>query len=281
MSTNKFYILIKILLFIQMFSILLSCGEHEPDNVTSQVFEAYEANRYEEVIELLKRRHDEAKLDVQLLTIRAKSYFYLGKFDKAASDFEQLQKLNLLTMEARYFLAQSYDSLQYLELADLEYNKIMYHDSTNISYLLKSASIKKRLGDLNDAKKKYRMVITLDSSNHLALNNLGVIFEVEMNYSEAVKCYAKAIGFNDNEPFYYFNRGVAYLYLRKYQLALEDLNLAIKLENDNGRFHLNRGFAFYYLGNLSSACLDWKKAYSLNEQESVMYLEKYCEKSFL
>lgn len=260
---------------------LASCGEGQLRNVLPQAQRAFEIGNFQEVVELLGNKCLDGDSEIESLALRGKSLFYLGAFREASADFERLQLLYSYSEKISFFMAQSYDSLQILDRADLEYKRLLSVDSTNISYLLKSASVKKRIGDFSSAKRLYNAVIQIDDSNHLAFNNLGVLFETEENYKQAIKCYTKAIGFNKVESFYLFNRAVSYLYLSDYKKALDDLNQAIVLEKGNGRFHLHRGIALYYLGDLANACLDWQVARKLNEMESLTYLEKYCSKTYL
>jgi len=76
--------------------------------------------------------------------------------------------------------------------------------------LYAQALAKHRAGRLVEAKKLYRRVIELDARNLPALNNLGVIYLGEGNYSKAIGYFQQALNINGRYADAHYNLACAY-----------------------------------------------------------------------
>jgi tetratricopeptide (TPR) repeat protein len=85
-------------------------------------------------------------------------------------------------------------------------------------------------GRIRDAKRIFKGLTILDTSNVYAHGLLGAIYQKEHKYEEALSRYSSAIALLPQDPNLLTNRGEIYLKIGKLEEAAKDLKKAIDLD---------------------------------------------------
>ena len=119
-------------------------------------------------------------------------------------------------------------------------------------------------GKTDIALKFYNQVLKIEPNHSQSLNNLGVIFQNQMNHEKAKDCVEKAIAINPNQVDAYNNLGVIFKELGENQKAKECFEKAIELNPNYAHAYNNLGVIFKELGENQKAKECFEKAIELN-----------------
>ena len=120
--------------------------------------------------------------------------------------------------------------------------------------------------DIKKAEELFKNALEQDSSNALALNNLGAVRLIKKSYTQAVKLIRKAIRINPNEPMFFMNLETVYKQMGDSSLINTDYNSFLKEGNPDlirgygmavGRNMRQASFRLYNDGHLDQAILKW------------------------
>lgn len=102
----------------------------------------------------------------------------------------------------------------------------------------------------------------------ILVNNKGLEYTKNKQYTEALKCFDTAIELNPNYANAYSNRGNAYQSINKHDLALSDFNktLAINPQHENTLY--NRGLLLMKMEQFETAIKDFTEVIRLNSKAS-------------
>jgi len=170
-----------------------------------------------------------------------------------------------------YVLLDDYgDAIKWLE-------KAVTFDRTNKDawyYLGRSYYTKARF---DDARKAFETVLSLDSHNVKAENNLGLIFESSGNPSAAMEAYRRAIAWQegglqrDEQP--YVNLGNLLMEQGQTREAMELLEKAVALAPNNAFCHLTLGVYYRKTRRLDDARQQLERATQLDPQNAVAHYQ--------
>jgi tetratricopeptide (TPR) repeat protein len=102
--------------------------------------------------------------------------------------------------------------------------------SVNAKDLYERARHFQKIGRLKDARRLYQKVLTLHQGHVHALNNLGVIYIQERNYSEARKSLENAIQLKPEYVDPYYNLACLYAIKGEAEKSLGHLKTAVSLD---------------------------------------------------
>jgi len=102
--------------------------------------------------------------------------------------------------------------------------------SISIDKILKQALEYHKTGNLDEAKKLYKIIIEINPTNALVHNNLGSIYELSDEFDLAVKYYKNAILNNKDYALAFNNLGAVYQKVKNYEEAKSSYNKALKLK---------------------------------------------------
>ncbi|MDT8393110.1 MAG: tetratricopeptide repeat protein [Bacteroidales bacterium] len=111
----------------------------------------------------------------------------------------------------------------------------------------------------------------------ISIQYRGRVYYMMGNYAKARDDYDRVLELKPDDAVAWYNRGTAFGALKLYRKALEDFNKAIELDDDYALAYFNRGLAHYFLGMMHEACVDWRKAHNLGHYEAEKALRTYCE----
>ena len=141
-------------------------------------------------------------------------------------------------------------------------------DLHNRAFALHSA------GQLEEAKKIYLQILTIEPNNANTLGMLGTIYIQQNQLEEALLWIDKAIAINPHDGNLYSNRGILLRRLNKYHEALESYNHAIEINNNNSDTYSNRSYIFQEWGQYENALSDCNKAIFINPNNAESHINR-------
>ena len=120
--------------------------------------------------------------------------------------------------------------------------------------------------DIKKAEELFKKALELDSTNALALNNLGAVRLSKKSYTQAVNLVRKAIRINPKEPMFFMNLETIYKQMGDSSLIITDYNSFLKEGDPDlirgygmavGRNMRQASFRLYNDGHLDQAILKW------------------------
>ena len=131
-----------------------------------------------------------------------------------------------------------------------------------------------RLGNFEEAKRKYEFVLETYPNNYDALHLLGTIYYQLDKYDEAITLITKAIKLYQKSSLFYNNRGLAFQKTYALDKASLDFKKAIKLNPSNVEAYNNYAMVLKDLYLWENAILFINKAITLDRDNIVLYVTK-------
>ena len=120
-------------------------------------------------------------------------------------------------------------------------------------------------GNNTEAIREFELVLRQDSTNTVALENLGVAYLRINRPEEALAPLQRAQSLDRNNATANYNLGLANLALNKYETALLYLSQSLRLRPDYQPALVQRGYAYQRLGKADSARADYQRVLSQPE----------------
>lgn len=205
------------------------------------------------------------------------------------------------TTETMLEEARRLDSLAQYKEAIAIYDKILIDDPNEISALLNRAADKGMLDDDEAALVDLKHLLTFDSTNTLALFNLGIVLGNLQRYDEAINAFNKAEDSKGGGPVFMervpngftnddnaindvpiediiFERGIVYYKADSIRKAYFDFTHCIEHESHLGESYYYRAKTYIASQMLKEACEDLTMAAVNGKKEGVNELiGKYCK----
>jgi protein O-mannosyl-transferase len=116
--------------------------------------------------------------------------------------------------------------------------------------------------------------LSIDSLFASVYNNLGWAYFNLNKYPIAEQYLNKAIILDDTIVTAYLNRGWLFIEQEKYSEAVNDFNIAIKLKPDNALAFNNRGWAYFNMNRYEEAMKDFNSAININPKLNFSYYNR-------
>jgi tetratricopeptide (TPR) repeat protein len=126
-------------------------------------------------------------------------------------------------------------------------------------------------GELAQAEKIYRQILTLDRQHADALHLLGVIESGVGNYAKATDLISRAIAVNPQAAAYHSNLGNALKDQGKFDEAVASYERAVQIKPDFAQAHYNLGVALTELGRLDDAVASNRRALQIEPSYAQAY----------
>ncbi|MBN2275901.1 MAG: tetratricopeptide repeat protein [Bacteroidales bacterium] len=256
-----------------------------PDHYYLKGMAALQQNQPEAAVQALNDAIGRNNSDERYYLCRADAYYRLGKFDLAASDYDEagsimpgcgdlgLARVYAATGEAeksidclKRHLRSDYRLSATTITKDLAFSPLHgmdeWHDlwqqdwysdiekaEAEVEYYLKKKDAGQALEFLNG-----KMTSFQKEARYYALR-AGAYF-VQENYAAAVADYSMALSLNKTEPDYYFSRGLAFLRSERYKDAIDDFTKGLRYEPSRFAFYLERAKANAGLYDYKTAAED-------------------------
>jgi Tfp pilus assembly protein PilF len=191
--------------------------------------------------------------------------------------------------EGYYMKGLSYLQEKNYEMASVEFNRSLQHDSTFKQSYYGLGIISDYQGKLDVAAKYYQEAIDQDPDYSEAYNALGVVYSKQKKWKEAVKAFNKAL---DNKLYTtphipYVNLGDLYMEQKEYEKAAEAYRESKRFVNAEWTV-LKLGTALLDAGKIKEAISEFREGIGLAPQNAnlryslgLAYLKEGSKKSAL
>jgi type IV pilus assembly protein PilF len=173
--------------------------------------------------------------------------------------------------EGYYTKGVSYLQEKNYEMASVEFNRSLQHDSSYKRSYYGLGIISDLQGKLDDAVMYYKKAIDKDSEFSEAYNALGVVYSKQKKWNEAIKAFKKAL---DNKLYTtphlpYLNLGDLYMERKEYDKAAEAYRESKSFVNTEWTI-IKLGTALYEGGKINDAIAEFQEGIGLAPQNPNM-----------
>lgn len=201
-------------------------------------------------------------------TLRASSWWALGKPEKALEDFDKAIELGYEQAHAfasrGLFLASSGE----LEKAIADYNKALELDPEDVSPLINRAAAKMNQAKYDEAIEDYSTAIEkkreAKESVKSLLNQRAIAFKAAGKPEDAVKDFDALIKEDPKDFNATMGRGYVHFQQANYAEAVKDFARAIELKPEDPVARNNRGYNLFQIGEHADALDDYNEALALS-----------------
>jgi tetratricopeptide (TPR) repeat protein len=230
-----------------------------------------EAEKYQQVIDLLPDSKLEAAKNADLYAEKAKAYYRLDQFDLSSRAAENALAINPEQVKAIHYRGNAY-------LDKKQYDKAIEAYSKAIQLDPKFAYPYNGLGNVYVEQREYAKAAQvyikageLDPKDAIFLRNLGSVYEKQSEYDKAIEAYSKAIELDPGFADSYNDLGNIYRSQQQYDKAIAVYNKAIELDPRNAIYPYNLGNVFYDQGKYDKAIESYSKAIGLDPKDADSY----------
>ena len=137
-----------------------------------------------------------------------------------------------------------------------------------------------QIGDLENAKKSFKLAIKLDSNNIAAINNLANVYKFEKEYEKSKKLYERALDKKKDYLNALLNYGVLEIEFNKHNDGIKLFNKCLEIDNKNPYVYYNLGIGHSETGNFKEAILNFDKVLKIDPflteaDQKISLLTKY------
>ncbi len=162
-------------------------------------------------------------------TSRGLFHAEMGDFDAAIADYDEALKIDPEAIAPIINRAAVYiSSGQFMKAAE-DYSRVLEKKQGSVSLLRQRAIALKAAGKLDDAVKDFDAILESHPDDRGAVMGRGYIRFQQQNHEAAITDFARAIELNPEDPVAYNNRGYNRLRIGEFAEALEDFDEAVRL----------------------------------------------------
>uniref|UniRef100_A0A8C6ZBC0 Tetratricopeptide repeat domain 6 n=1 Tax=Nothoprocta perdicaria TaxID=30464 RepID=A0A8C6ZBC0_NOTPE len=247
----------------------------------SQIFQAigicyHRINEFEEAVRSFNQVLKLDPLSVDAYVERGNSYMENGQGPdrkQAQKDFLKALHLNPKCVKARICLGYNLQALGKFQKAWNQFTIAIDIDPTCHAAYDGRASVCLRMGETFAAFQDTNAALKLTTTAAL-LTNRGIINQFMGHLSCAMRDYQNAISVDPNYALAYFNAGNIYFRNRQFSQALDYYSKALQLEPRNESAIINRAITNTILKNIKEAEEDFEKAVSLCPFSAAVYFNR-------
>jgi tetratricopeptide (TPR) repeat protein len=172
---------------------------------------------------------------------------------RASDELAAAKKLPAMTDADYERLGDSYFQQGNMEMAYLQYVKVLRKKSDNPQVLYKVGALFLARGLNQDAMQYFQAILAKDSGNALAHQGMGQVLFKEKNYPEAEKHFQAAVKSNPKLWTSYNYLGIMYDYQQRSDLAVDQYKAAIAQMPDDHNLYNNLGVSYSLIGRHDEA----------------------------
>ncbi len=210
----------------------------------------------------------------ELFYFRAKSYFELGNYNSAISDYNLAINANKRNSEYYSGRAEVYTKLGKKKDAVADYALAITSEPANFQCYISKAELELALNKYEAAKNDIETYLNLFENDTSAIFLAGQIEFASGNYFGALGYFNKLIKINPLKTEYLLARAASYKITNLIPNALKDYNEILFIEPTNAIALCERGKIYLIQDDKKEACADWKKSMNLgNYKSNDLYLD--------
>lgn len=173
--------------------------------------------------------------------------------------------------EGYYMKGLSYLQEKNYEMASVEFNRSLQHDSTNKQSYYGLGIISDYQGKLEEAATYYQKAIDQDPDFSEAYNALGVVYSKQKKWKESIKVFNKALAnkLYTTPHIPYLNLGDLYMEQKEYEKAAEAYRESKRFVNTEWTV-IKLGTALFEAGKIKEAIAEFQEGIGLAPQNANM-----------
>jgi type IV pilus assembly protein PilF len=173
--------------------------------------------------------------------------------------------------EGYYTKGLSYLQEKNYEMASVEFNRSLQHDSNYKRSYYGLGIISDYQGKLDEAAKYYQMAIDRDSEYSEAYNAIGVVYSKQKKWKEAIKAFNNALAnkLYTTPHIPYLNLGDVYMEQKDYDKAAEEYRESKRFVNTEWTI-IKLGTALFEAGKTKEAIQEFQEGIGLAPQNANM-----------
>jgi tetratricopeptide (TPR) repeat protein len=113
-------------------------------------------------------------------------------------------------------------------------------------------------GRHKEAIGEFRKTLLINPQHGMAMNGLGISYDLLGDYPKAIEAYQMALQLNPNQDYTHNNLGYSYLMQGNIEEAIASFNRALALNNKKEIYHNNLGLAYFKKGERDLALNELK-----------------------
>lgn len=199
------------------------------------------------------------------------AYLNLEQYENSASAFEEAIELDITKPETNYFLSLAYyglddydNAIKYLDLS------LLYGFEPQVQVYQKLAEIYFTEQDYETAERNYEKILELNSTDvNYFIRPIWLNMEKLNDMAQAFDLAEEAITTNPGEAMSYNLLGWVYVKKEDYENAEKYLTKALEIDPELAAAYLNLGTMYEAQEEFTLAIENYKKAYNLNQNDSV------------
>ncbi len=209
--------------------------------------------------DLIQRNPEEGRY----YTLRASSWWALGKADKALEDFDRAIELGY--EEAHAFVSRGlfHASLGNHEKAIADYERALSIDPDDIAPLVNRAAVHMMMAAYDKAIEDYTAALKQEPQRISLLHQRAIAHKASGNLDEATEDFTSILDANEKDITAVMGRGYVYFQKEDHQAAIEDFSRAIELNPKDPVPFNNRGYNRSQIGEFAEALEDFNQALEL------------------
>ncbi len=188
----------------------------------------------------------------------------VGQYDRAAVAFQEALKAQPRDYQTNYNLAIAFQKAkQYDKAEEVLKRLIQYYPEDAVSYYSTILRMYDEAGMNDRAIDAARKVMELDPKNHVAVYNLGVMYQKLKRYDEAIATFQQSLTIKADFENAWFNIGRCYSDQKKYRESIEAFRRFCEIMPESAEGWLNMGVNYMYLKDFAGAVEPLQKCIAL------------------
>jgi tetratricopeptide (TPR) repeat protein len=210
--------------------------------------------------ELIQREPNQGRF----YTLRASSWWALGKADKALEDFDRAIELGYKESHAFVSRGLFHASVGNYEEAIADYEQALTIDPDDITPLINRAAVYMMQAEYEKAVKDYSTAFLQDPERKSLLHQRAIAHKAAGMLDKAAEDFSAILDDDPADIVAVMGRGYIHFQTQNHEAAIKDFSTAIELQPQNAVAFNNRGYNRSKLGNFADALEDYQQALKLS-----------------
>ncbi len=209
--------------------------------------------------ELIRKYPEEGRF----YTLRAASWWALGKAEEALADFDKAIELGYRESHAYTSRGMFHAEMGNFDEAIADYNQALEIDPEDLAPVINRAAVHMSRGDYLDAVEDYTTVLGSRNDSATLLHQRAIAWKAAGKLQEAADDFEAILNFNPDDYAAVMGRGYVRFQQQEYEQAIVDFAKAIELNPKDAVAFNNRGYNRHQIEQYQGALEDYNEAIRL------------------
>ncbi|NNE01491.1 MAG: tetratricopeptide repeat protein [Pirellulaceae bacterium] len=209
--------------------------------------------------ELIQRHPDEGRY----YTLRASSWWALGKAQEALDDFDQAIELGYTEAHAYTSRGLFHAAIGNYDEAIADYQQAIKMNPDDVAPYINRAAVLMQTREFDSAAKDYTTALKQKPDDASLLHQRAIAFKSAGEFAKAIADFDTILKSNERDITAVMGRGYIKFQQGDHQGAADDFTLAIDLNPEDAVARNNRGYNLHQIGQYAAALKDYNQAIKL------------------